>query len=254
MLALINLGLLCGHVGRYGSGLNPLRGQNNVQGGGDMGAIPNKLPGFQDIENDPEACARYEQVCGVPVIRKYGRNLTQMFEAMEHGVLTALYVIGENPASSEADVGRARKLMGNLDTLIVQDLFMTKTAKMADVVLPASNSAFESEGTVTNSERRVQRVRKVLEPPGDAKDDIWIIAQLAKRLGLRLGRGHAALGLGRAPVGLADARRDDLRTPRGARGDPVAVLRRGARRARCSCTPGCGRRTGTSAAPRRRSA
>ena len=183
VLALINLGLLCGHVGRYGSGLNPLRGQNNVQGGGDMGAIPNKLPGFQDIENDPEACARYEQVCGVPVIRKYGRNLTQMFDGMEHGMLTALYVIGENPASSEADVGRARKLMGNLDTLIVQDLFMTKTAKMADVVLPASNSAFESEGTVTNSERRVQRVRKVIEPPGDAKDDIWIIAQLAKRLG-----------------------------------------------------------------------
>ena len=90
VLALINLGLLCGHVGRYGSGLNPLRGQNNVQGGGDMGAIPNKLPGFQDIENDPEACARYEQVCGVPVIRKYGRNLTQMFDGMEHGALTAL--------------------------------------------------------------------------------------------------------------------------------------------------------------------
>jgi len=121
------------------------------------------------------------------VIRKYGRNLTQMFEAMEHGALSALYVIGENPASSEADVGRARKLMGNLDTLIVQDLFMTKTAKMADVILPASNSAFESEGTVTNSERRVQRVRKVLEPPGDAKDDIWIIAQLAKRLGFDWG-------------------------------------------------------------------
>ncbi|HEU5224313.1 MAG TPA: molybdopterin-dependent oxidoreductase, partial [Actinomycetota bacterium] len=187
VLALINLGLLCGHVGRYGSGLNPLRGQNNVQGGGDMGAIPNKLPGFQDIENDPEACDRYEEVCGVPVIRKYGRNLTQMFEAMEHGALSALYVIGENPASSEADVGRARKLLGNLDTLIVQDLFMTKTAKMADVVLPASNSAFESEGSVTNSERRVQRVRKVLEPPGNAKDDIWIIAQLAKRLGVEWG-------------------------------------------------------------------
>jgi formate dehydrogenase major subunit len=106
-----------------------------------------------------------------------------MFDAMEEGELTALYVIGENPASSEADVGRARKLMGNLDTLIVQDLFMTKTAQMADVVLPASNAALESEGSVTNSERRVQRVRKVLEPPGDAKDDIWIIAQLAKRLG-----------------------------------------------------------------------
>ena len=132
-----------------------------------MGAIPNKLPGFQDIEKDPEACARYEEVCGVAVIPKYGRNLTQMFEAMEHGELSALYVIGENPASSEADVGRARKLMGNLDTLIVQDLFMTKTAEMADVVLPATNAALESEGSVTNSERRVQRVRKVLDPPGE---------------------------------------------------------------------------------------
>ena len=130
------------------------------------------------------ACARYEEVCGVAVIPKYGKNLTQMFEAMEHGDLSALYVIGENPASSEADVGRARKLMGNLDTLIVQDLFMTKTAEMADVVLPASNAALESEGSVTNSERRVQRVRKVLEPPGNAKDDIWIIVQLAKRLGV----------------------------------------------------------------------
>jgi formate dehydrogenase major subunit len=187
VLSLINLGLLCGHVGRYGSGLNPLRGQNNVQGGGDMGAIPNKLPGFRDIENDPEACARYEQVCGVAVIPKYGWNLTQMFEAMERRDLSALYVIGENPASSEADVGRARTLLGGLDTLIVQDLFMTRTAEMADVVLPASNSALESEGTVTNSERRVQRVRKVLEPPDGAKDDIWIIAQLAKRLGFDWG-------------------------------------------------------------------
>jgi formate dehydrogenase major subunit len=182
VLALINLGLLTGHVGRYGSGLNPLRGQNNVQGGGDMGAIPNKLPGFQDIENDPEACARYEEVCG-PIVRKAGWHLSQMFEAMEEGELTALYVIGENPASSEADVGKARKLMANLDTLIVQDIFMTRTAEMADVVFPASNSALESEGSVTNSERRVQRVRKVLEPPGDARDDIWIITQMAKRLG-----------------------------------------------------------------------
>src|SRR5262245_59396378 len=138
VLALINLGLLTGHVGTYGSGLNPLRGQNNVQGGGDMGAIPNKLPGFQDIENDQEACARYEEICGVPVIRKYGWHLSQMFDAMEEGHLTALYVIGENPAASEADVGRARKLMANLDILIVQDIFMTKTAEMADVVFPAS--------------------------------------------------------------------------------------------------------------------
>jgi predicted molibdopterin-dependent oxidoreductase YjgC len=102
---------------------------------------------------------------------------------MDRGELTSVYCIGENPASSEADTHRARKLLENLDCLIVQDLFMTRTAEMADVVLPASNAAFEAEGTVTNSERRVQRVRKAIEPPGSARDDIWIIAQLAKRLG-----------------------------------------------------------------------
>ena len=183
VLALINLGLLTGHVGKYGSGLNPLRGQNNVQGGGDMGAIPNKLPGFQDIVEDHEARARFEQAWGRPIIPQYGWHLTDMFHAMERGELTAIYCIGENPVSSEADATHATPLLENLDTLIVQDIVMTKTAEMADVILPASNAAFESEGTVTNSERRVQRVRKALEPPGQAKDDIWIIAQLARRLG-----------------------------------------------------------------------
>jgi predicted molibdopterin-dependent oxidoreductase YjgC len=183
VLALINLGLLTGHVGRYGSGLNPLRGQNNVQGGGDMGAIPNKLTGFQDIETDTAARERFEAAWQASIPPKRGRHLSQMFEAMENGELTALYVIGENPAASEADNQRTHKLLSNLDILIVQDIFMTQTAKLADVVLPAANSAFESEGTVTNSERRVQRVRAALEPPGNAKDDIWIIAQLAKRLG-----------------------------------------------------------------------
>ena len=183
VLALINLGLLTGHVGTYGSGLNPLRGQNNVQGGGDMGAIPNKpdrVPGGR------ERCRR-----GLGSSRSGGRrstrrrdwHLSQMFEAMEEGELTALYVIGENPAASEADNQRTHKLLSNLDILIVQDIFLTQTAKMADVVLPAANSAFESEGTVTNSERRVQRVRPALVPPGNAKDDIWIISQLANRLG-----------------------------------------------------------------------
>jgi formate dehydrogenase major subunit len=183
VLALINLGLLTGHVGRYGSGLNPLRGQNNVQGGGDMGAIPNKLPGFQDIEKDEAARATFERAWGRPILPKRGWHLSDMFDAMDRGDLTAVYCIGENPASSEADAHRARRLLENLDTLIVQDIFMTKTGELADVILPAANSTFESEGTVTNSERRVQRVRKALEPPGEARDDIWIIAQLAKRLG-----------------------------------------------------------------------
>ncbi len=187
VLALINLGLLTGHVGRYGSGLNPLRGQNNVQGGGDMGAIPNKLPGFQDVEKDVEARERFERAWGVPIMSTHGWHLTHMFEAMGRGELTAVYCIGENPATSEADQDHAVHLLEGLDTLIVQDLMMTATAELADVVFPASNASFESEGTVTNSERRVQRVRKALEPPGEAKDDIWIIAQLAKRMGVDWG-------------------------------------------------------------------
>lgn len=194
VLALINLGLLCGHVGRYGSGLNPLRGQNNVQGGGDMGAIPNKLPGFQDIEKMLEARAKFESAWDCTIPPKYGWHLTLMFEAMERGDLLALYVIGENPATSEADVNRARHLLEGLDCLIVQDIMLTQTAEMADVVLPASAAWAESEGTVTNSERRVQRVRKALDPPGDARDDIWIIAQMARRLGRDWGEvtAHAA--------------------------------------------------------------
>jgi formate dehydrogenase major subunit len=187
VLALINLSLLTGHVGVYGSGVNPLRGQNNVQGGGDMGAIPNKLPGFQDIEKDAPARATFEAAWGVPIVPKYGWTLTQMFEAMDRGDLTCAYVIGENPASSEADNLHTVKLLEDLDTLIVQDIFMTRTAELADVVLPASAAWAESEGTVTNSERRVQRVRKALDPPGEAKDDIWIIAELARRLGVDWG-------------------------------------------------------------------
>jgi formate dehydrogenase major subunit len=148
-----------------------------------MGAIPNKLTGFQDIETDEAARGRFEDAWSVSITPKRGWHLSQMFEAMEEGELTALYVIGENPAASEADNQKTHKLLSNLDILIVQDIFMTQTAKLADVVLPAANSAFESEGTVTNSERRVQRVRAALVPPGDAKDDIWIIAELAKRMG-----------------------------------------------------------------------
>ena len=183
VLSLINLGLLTGHVGRYGSGLNPLRGQNNVQGGGDMGAIPNKLPGFQDIERDTEARARFEAAWGAHIPPHYGWHLTQMFHGMDRGELRTLYVIGENPAQSEADVAHARKLLAGLDFLLVQDIVMTKTAEMADVVLPGSASWCEAEGTVTNSERRVQRVRKALDPPGEAREDTWIIAELARRLG-----------------------------------------------------------------------
>jgi predicted molibdopterin-dependent oxidoreductase YjgC len=190
VFALINLALLGGHVGRYGSGLQPLRGQNNVQGGGDMGALPNKLPGFQDVEND-ELRARFEQVWGVPVPPKSGLHLSGMFEAMDRGELTALYVIGENPAQSEADQTHALHLLESLDHLVVQDLFLTKTAELADVVFPAAACLGESEGTVTSSERRVQRVRKAFDPPGEARDDIEIVYELGRRLGHDLGSPRA---------------------------------------------------------------
>ena len=190
VLALVNLSLLTGHVGRYGSGLNPLRGQNNVQGGGDMGALPDRLPGFQHVEND-ELRAKFDRAWKVPVPPERGWHLSQMFEAMARGDLRALYVIGENPLQSEADQHHARHLLEGLDFLLVQDLFLTKTAEMADVVLPASAAWCESEGTVTNSERRVQRVRKAIDAPPGARDDITILFDLAKRMGRDWGRADA---------------------------------------------------------------
>jgi predicted molibdopterin-dependent oxidoreductase YjgC len=190
VVALINLALLTGHVGRYGSGVNPLRGQNNVQGGGDMGAIPDRLTGFQHIEND-QLREKFEKAWCVKIQPKRGWHLSDMFEAMDHdhdhdhdhGRLTTLYVLGENPADSEADRHRALKRLGGLEFLLVQDLFYTETAKLADVVLPAAAGAFESEGTVTSSERRVQRVRRTVPPPAGVRDDLEIIFDLARRLG-----------------------------------------------------------------------
>jgi predicted molibdopterin-dependent oxidoreductase YjgC len=191
VFALINLALLTGHVGRYGSGLNPLRGQNNVQGGGDMGAIPKHLTGFQDLEVNHEARARFEQAWGVTIQPKSGWHLTEMFEAMERGELRTLYVVGENPAQSEADAKHTMKLLEGLDHIVVQDIFLTRTAELAHVVLPASASWCEAEGTVTNSERRVQRVRKALDPPGEARDDIVIVRDLAARMGADWGYGSS---------------------------------------------------------------
>ena len=186
VLAIINLALLTGHVGRYGSGINPLRGQNNVQGSGDMGALPDRLPGFQHVENAPLR-EKFERVWGTPIPAKKGWNLTEMFHAMERGDLTALYVLGENPAQSEADQHRTIKLLQGLDILVVQDVLMNKTAELADVVLPAAASWCESEGTVTNSERRVQRVRRAMEAPPNVRDDITILCDVARSLDGDLG-------------------------------------------------------------------
>lgn len=180
--SLINLALLTGHVGREGSGLNPLRGQNNVQGGGDMGALPNRLPGFQDLA-DPAVRQRFEHAWGVPLSSQPGWNQTEMFDAMAHGQLKGLYVIGENPLQSEANVRHVREIFGRLKALVVQDIFMTQTAQAADVVFPAAASFAESEGTYTNSERRVQHVRPARRPPGQAKDDLDIVVALARAMG-----------------------------------------------------------------------
>ena len=182
VVALINLALLTGHVGRYGSGVNPLRGQNNVQGGGDMGALPDRLPGFQHVENAPLR-EKFERVWGCTIPPEKGWHLSQMFDAMERGALRALYVVGENPMRSEADQKRARRLLEGLDFVVVQDILPTATAEIADVVLPAAAGWCESEGTVTSSERRVQRVRRALRPPGEARDDVAIFYDLARRLG-----------------------------------------------------------------------
>ncbi len=182
VFALINLALLTGHVGRYGSGLVPIRGQNNVQGGADVGGLPNKLPGYQNIE-DPEHLAKFNAAWNTNMPAENGWHISRMFDAMEDGDLKALYVLGENPAQSEADSGRAVRCLESLDFMVAQDMFLTKTAELADVVLPAAAGWAETEGTVTSSERRTQRVRRAVEPPGEAKDDIEILALVAQHMG-----------------------------------------------------------------------
>lgn len=182
VFALINLGLLTGHVGRYGSGLNPLRGQNNVQGGGDMGALPNRLVGGFDWDEESIQDS-FAEVWGAPLPVRIGKNQAQLLEGMESGDVRAMYVIGENPVQSDADENHSEELFAGLDFLVVQDIFLTKTGRLADVVLPAAASWAETDGTFTNGERRVQRVRKAVEPPGEARDDIFILKEIALRMG-----------------------------------------------------------------------
>src|SRR5580704_4907955 len=177
VVSLINLSLLTGKVGRYACGVDPLRGQNNVQGGGDMGAIPDRLAGFQAVWDD-EARAKFERAWDCTIDPQRGRRLDEMFEAMDHGAMTAAYVVGENPAASEADRDRTERLLRGLEHLVVQDISLTQTARLAHVVFPAAAGWVEAEGTVTNSERKVQRVRKALEPPGQARDDMWILGEI----------------------------------------------------------------------------
>ncbi len=182
--SLLNLALVTGQLGFPGSGISPLRGQNNVQGCGDAGCIPTNLPGYQDY--DVDTLARFERAWGVRPPAEIGRTVTDMIDGCLTGDVRAMYVVGENPLLSEPDLHHAEKAIGQLDFLVVQDLFLHETAEHAHVFLPAAAFA-EKEGTFTNSERRVQRVRTVLPPPGEARPDWWIAAELARRTARRLG-------------------------------------------------------------------
>ena len=179
--AIANLLMLTGNMGRPGTGFSPLRGQNNVQGACDMGALPNVFPGYQRVD-DPETRAKFESVWGGKLDGQPGRTLTDMFKDVHEGRIKAMYVVGENPMLSEADITHVKGALAKLEFLVVQDLFMTETAQMADLVLPGSSFA-EKEGTFTNTERRVQRVRKAINPPGGARTDWEIVADLAARMG-----------------------------------------------------------------------
>jgi formate dehydrogenase alpha subunit len=182
--ALLNLALLTGQLGKPGSGISPLRGQNNVQGCGDAGCIPTNLPGYQAY--DAPTLARFERAWGIRPPAEPGLVVTEMVEGCLDGRIRAMYIVGENPLLSEPDLHHARKALEQLDFLVVQDLFLHETAELAHVFLPAAAFA-EKEGTFTNSERRVQRVRRVLDPPGEARPDWWITAELATRVAARLG-------------------------------------------------------------------
>ena len=180
--SLANLAMLCGNVGVEGGGVNPLQGQNNVQGACDLGALPNMFTGYQYVSDD-EARQRFESAWGVESLKETpGITALEMFNAACEGKVKAMYVMGENPMLSDPDGQHIKKCIESLEFLVVQDMFLTETAQLAHVVLPGVSFA-EKNGTFTNSERKVQRVRKALEPKGEAREDCWIIAELSKRMG-----------------------------------------------------------------------
>ena len=181
MLATSNLALLTGNVGLASGGVNPLRGQSNVQGACDMGALPNVYPGYQKVDV-PEVQAKFEEAWGAELDGAPGLTHLEILRGVTAGPIKAIYLVGENPALSEADATHAREAMEKVDFLVVQDIFLTESAQYADVVLPAASFA-EKDGTFTNTERRVQRVRKAIEPVGESRDDGWITCAIARRMG-----------------------------------------------------------------------
>lgn len=202
VMATANLALLTGNIGKPSTGINPLRGQNNVQGACDMGGLPNVYPGYQNV-TDPNARAKFEEAWGIKTADS-GRRMadggqqtavgglssavglthTEIFDAIYEGQITALYLVGENPLLTEANAKHVRQALETLDFLVVQDIFISETAQYADVILPAASFA-EKEGTFTNTERRVQRVRAAISPRGDSKPDWWITSQIAQKMGAK---------------------------------------------------------------------
>jgi formate dehydrogenase major subunit/formate dehydrogenase alpha subunit len=179
---LANLAMLCGNLGMPGGGVNPLRGQNNVQGACDMGGLPNVYTGYQSVA-DLSIAKKMGDAWGVKDLStQIGLKVTEMFPKAHSRELKALYIIGENPLVSDADLNHAKACLGHLDFLVVQDIFLTETAQLADVVFPSACFA-EKDGTFSNTERRVQRVRKAVDAPGQARDDWWTLCQIASRMG-----------------------------------------------------------------------
>jgi formate dehydrogenase major subunit len=177
---LIALTLMTGQIGKPGSGLHPLRGQNNVQGASDSGLIPMFFPDYQRVDND-KASARFEKLWGATLDKKPGLTVVEIIHATLDGKINGMYIMGENPAMSDPDAHHAREALAKLDMLVVQEIFLTETCYYADVILPATAWP-EKDGTVTNTDRMVQLGRKAIDAPGDAKPDLWIIQELAKRL------------------------------------------------------------------------
>jgi formate dehydrogenase alpha subunit len=175
--AVANLALLTGNIGREHTGINPLRGQNNVQGACDAGCLPNVYPGYQRVDF-PKVKRKFEEAWNRPLSDRIGLKSTEMIPFAEQDILKALYIMGENPVLSDPNMGHTLKALGKLEFLVVQDIFLTETAAMADVVLPAACAA-EKNGTFVNTERKVQLVRKAVEPPGEAKEDLEIISELS---------------------------------------------------------------------------
>ena len=185
---LINLALLTGNIGRPGTGLHPMRGQNNVQGVSDMGVLTTFLPGYARV-SDPAERARFEHAWGAAIPTRPGLTIVEMINAAALGEIKGLYFMGENPAMSDPDAGHVREALCRLDHLVVQDIFLTETGVLADVVLPTT-SMFEKWGSFTNTNRQVQLSRPVVPVPGDAREDFWILQEMARRLGLKWSYVH----------------------------------------------------------------